>query len=113
MLKRYNRLTKRGSFAYVYNKGQSQSAKLLRFCYVKNKKGVKIGFTINNKIGKAVVRNKIKRQMRAIMIPLIKDIKPVQAVFVAKEGISLLSYSQLNKLMLDLLIKSKLYEKSN
>lgn len=65
MLKKPNRLTKRGSFAYVYRNGSRRSERALTLMFVNSKGGVRAGFSVPNKVGKAVVRNTLKRRLRA------------------------------------------------
>ena len=110
MLSKKYRLTKNGSFSYLYAHGVRVPAKLIKLNFVLNKSGVKIGFSVNNKIGKAVVRNKVKRRMRAIMRRYIDRIKPCQAVFIASVGGDQLSYASLCKQMHKCLVKAELLD---
>lgn len=107
MLAKKYRLTKRGSFTYVYNKGEKKFDSLVGLVFVKSK-ARKIGFSVPNKIGKAVVRNKLKRRMRAIIREKLSNIIPVQAVFTLKEGSDKLEYRDLKKVVCKLLIRAKL-----
>lgn len=95
MLPQKFRLTKNGSFNYLYSHGLRASDKRVRLCFIKSKSSVRIGFSVSNKIGKAVVRNKVKRRMRAIIRTLLPDIKPCQAVFIAAVGVAELDYTEL------------------
>ncbi|MDR0425877.1 MAG: ribonuclease P protein component [Clostridiales bacterium] len=81
MLKKQNRLTKKGSFAYVYGKGRAVRTKTVTLVFVTAKSGMRIGFSVSNKAGNAVSRNKIKRRMRAIIREMPGAVKPCQAVF--------------------------------
>ena len=57
---------------------------------------VKIGFAVSNRIGKAVVRNLVKRRLRAILRENLHLIKVKgQIVFVAKEGIETMEYREI------------------
>lgn len=52
-------------FRIVYNKGKSYANKYLVMFYMKNNLGFnRVGFSVSKKLGKAVVRNKIKRRMK-------------------------------------------------
>ena len=67
MEKRY-RLRKNYQFNYVYKNGKTVSDGRLTVVYCKNKNGrPKIGFSIGKKYGKAVKRNRIKRQLKEII----------------------------------------------
>jgi len=107
MLPKLNRLTKRGSFTFLYNKGERKSLPLVGLVFIKSK-AKKIGFSVPNKVGKAVVRNKIKRQMRAIVRELLPRISPCQAVFTLKAGADKLGHSEFKKSVENLLRRSNL-----
>lgn len=52
-------------FRKVYDKGKSFANKYLVMFYKKNDLGFnRVGFSVSKKLGKAVVRNKIKRRMK-------------------------------------------------
>lgn len=108
MLAKKYRLTKNGSFTYLYAHGQRAAGKLVKLNYVKSKSGVKIGFSVSNKIGHAVVRNLVKRRMRAVIAEVIGRISPCQAVFIAQVGIDKLGYEDIKKQMTACLVKSGL-----
>jgi len=64
-MQRKYRLKKNYQFKYIYNKGKSVSCSDLVLYYAKNNtKRIKIGFSVSKKIGKATVRNQIKRRLR-------------------------------------------------
>lgn len=111
MLAKKYRLTKNGSFTYLYSHGLRASGKAVRLSFVKSKNGIKIGFSVSNKIGKAVVRNKVKRRMRAIASEVLPRLNSCQAVFIALTGVDELSYDELKAQMLALLDKAGLIRK--
>ena len=108
MLSKKFRLTKNGSFSYLYSKGQKVSAKRMKFSYAPLKNGIKVGFSVNNKIGKAVVRNLVKRRMRAIVAEFLPRLKPCQAVFIAYRGIDELNFNELREQMIRCFVQSRL-----
>ncbi|MEI7452253.1 MAG: ribonuclease P protein component [Candidatus Falkowbacteria bacterium] len=67
MLKRENRLTKNNDFDAVFKKGRSCYSKILSVKYLPNSlEENRFGILVGTKISKkAVIRNKIKRQIRA------------------------------------------------
>lgn len=113
MLKSENRLRKRKEFSYIYRKGESFSNRYVSlFCSQTPKRVLKIGFSVSKKIGKAYVRNKLKRQMRAILREFVPNMQDnIAYVFVAKTGIESLSFTELKDCILAVLGKSGKLEK--
>ncbi len=109
MLTKSHRLTKNGSYAFVYKKGVAVHAKEMTLLYVANSNAsVRVGFLVNNKVGKAVVRNKLKRRMRAFVATQIPLMRGSQCVFIVKPAAALLSYESLCAQMERLLRKAAL-----
>ena len=85
MLNAKNRLRKRKEFGYIYKKGTKIYGQHLCIFFVPSKiSAPKIGISVANKVGHAVVRNKLKRQIRHIMrefVPAIKNINLVIMVY--------------------------------
>nr|WP_248484910.1 ribonuclease P protein component [Tepidibacter aestuarii] len=60
-----NGIKKDSDFRKVYKTGKSFANRLLVMYVVKNNLDInRVGFSVSKKIGKAVVRNKVKRRMR-------------------------------------------------
>lgn len=112
MLEKRNRLTKRGSFNYVYKRGVCKSSGELKLTYVLSRAGApKIGISVPNAVGNAVVRNKIRRRIRAALRGYVGNIKPAQIVVSARKGAHELTYAQICDKLNEMLINSELYEK--
>lgn len=78
MLPAPNRLRRRQDFAKVYAKGDRYSGRYLRLrIYASNLEvASQIGIVISKKVSKsAVIRNRIKRQLRAICRQLLSQLK--------------------------------------
>jgi ribonuclease P protein component len=109
MLSKTHRLSKNGSFNYVYRNGTPVYGKDLTLLFVPSSSdSVRVGFSVNNKIGKAVVRNKLKRRLRAIVGKYIPLMRGSQCVFVAKKGLTELSFDELADLVAKLILKAGL-----
>ena len=69
MLKKINRLTNQKDFDKVYKNGKSSFDKIIGVKAVNNNRNnTRIGVVVSSKINKkAVVRNKIKRQIRSVI----------------------------------------------
>ena len=108
MLSKRNRLTKRGSFTYVYKKGKVVKNQFFVFYYLSST-GLRAGFSVNNKIGKAVKRNKIKRRMRAAFRTMIPQIKASgQMIFLCRNAIISATYEEILHEMTNVLRKAEL-----
>ena len=103
MLSSINRLRKRKEFAYLYNNGTAKHSAHLTLVFLPTKnRPLKIGFSISKKIGKAHIRNLIKRRLRAIVrecIPTLPD--NYNMVFIARAGVTDINFAELkNEVML-------------
>ena len=80
-MKSIYRLKKNYQYNYVYKHASSVSDKyfVMLYCENKNKPTVrqtKVGFSVSKKYGKAVARNRIRRQLKAAVstfMPSVKD----------------------------------------
>ncbi len=67
-MKKVNRLLKNRDFTKIIKNGNKYHTQSLSFYYTKNQNNFRIGVTISKKVSKlAVIRNKIKRQIIAIL----------------------------------------------
>lgn len=108
MLAKKYRLTKHGSFNYVYRHGNVCRSGPITLTACRGGKGVKIGFSVPNKIGKATVRNKLKRRMRALMSEKTDLLLPSQIVISAGKGANEKTYRELESALNGLIKKSGL-----
>ena len=105
MLKAENRLRKRQDFHRVYKRGYSfVAAGMVLYIRKTNRQGFRIGFSVSKKIGKAVVRNKVKRRLRE----LVKSnefycLAGYDYVFIARPAILYLPYEKQSEQMCHLL----------
>lgn len=80
---RDKRLKKESDFKEVFNKGKRVYSRSLALLYIK-KDSLKIGIAVSKKHGSAVKRNRIKRLIRASLIPYIGNLKDYYIVFMPK-----------------------------
>jgi len=107
MLSKQYRLTKQGSFRYVYNNGQKKQNLAFRLFFVLGK-SLKVGIVISKKLGKANKRNLLKRRIRAIFRENIQSIKKAQIVLSVKEEAADMPFEKLREEVLGVLRKSNL-----
>ena len=61
------RLTKASDFAVVYRQGRSWSNRLLALRGMENgRETTRYGFSVSKRVGKAVVRNRVRRRLREV-----------------------------------------------
>ncbi len=107
MLDKSHRLNKHGSFAFVYRNGKRLSDTDLVLFYTPAKTA-RVGFSVSNKVGKAVVRNKVKRRLRASVAAMMWRIKGCQAVVSANSSAASKEFSELDEEVLRLFTRAGL-----
>lgn len=89
-MKAIYRLKRGREFAYAYKRGKSVACRNLVLVYVRTGSGtLKAGFSVSKKVGKSVVRNKVKRRLREAfskLLPLLRQ--DYNYVFIARKGIA-------------------------
>ena len=85
-MKVLNRIKKNVEFNKVIEEGQLIKSDSLTLYFLENSLGyTRIGISIPKKSGKAVVRNKMKRQIRAIIASDIKLNKSFDCILIARK----------------------------
>ncbi len=109
MQKRY-RLTNKRVFRYLYSHGKSVANRHMVLIYAPSKYPLRVGFVVSKKIGKAVVRNKVRRRMRESFRSVVERVQPkTNYILLARAGIDRLEYRQLRDSMLRLLGQAGLW----
>jgi ribonuclease P protein component len=102
---RRERLTRTREYESVYRKGAKRVGREF-VCYVARQagQGRKIGLAVSRKVGKAVVRNRIKRYLRQIYRTHRAEIsEDIQVVFVARPAATELGYYECERAICRLL----------
>jgi len=98
-------LQKSDDFSNIISTGQKIKNKYFSLYYKESNK-VHYGITVPKKIGHAVIRNKLKRQLKNIIIQNEKTIQDsYNYVIIVKETSLTLDYEGLNKNLLELMKK--------
>ena len=110
MLTKKFRLRKRTEFAYSFKHGRTHHGSLVNVAVFKRTdRLLRIGFSVNKKIGKAVVRNKVRRQMQAIVRENLGEIVVGHnLIFMARPGIETKDFNDIKQALLLALDKAGL-----
>lgn len=102
-------------FDFIHKHGKSIADKNLVLVFAPTKFNLKVGFSVSKKLGKAVVRNKIKRRLRESFRKYIPFLNPhFNYVIIARQGAQLRNYCELRDSLLYLLMKANLvFDKEN
>lgn len=98
-MKSENRLRKRKHFNYIYKNGEAASTAFVKIVFLKTRfQPFKVGFSVSRKIGKSVIRNKVKRRMKEAFFELTQLVnKNYNYIVVAKQGIENLDYQKIKQ----------------
>lgn len=109
-MQRKYRLKGQKCFSFLFSKGKSRNNKALVLIYAPSKfETPRVGFVVSKKIGKAVVRNKVRRRLREAFRSLIPGVKPfTNYVIIARSGIEKLDFNKIKASLQDALNKEGL-----
>ena len=105
-------LKKSKDFKRVYRRGKSYATKyLVLYKLKKSSNKNRYGFSISKKVGKAVVRNKLKRRLKEIIRELegINLPQGFDFVFIARKPVTNLDYHKIKNNVITLFKKAGLW----
>lgn len=102
-------------FTNIINQNKKYSNQYFSVYIAKNNLNIyRFGISIPKKIGKAVVRNRLKRQLKTILRQKINYYKPIDYVIIVKKSLLQLNYQEKTSNLFSLLFKiSKEFEDEN
>jgi len=106
-----NRLKDRADFSAVRERGQRWRSDLLILNALRRAPDdpARFGFVVSRRIGKAVVRNRVKRRLRAAIRRHVADItRGYDVVLIARPGIGEASFAAIAETVAGLLRQSRL-----
>ncbi|MDD6771349.1 MAG: ribonuclease P protein component [Inconstantimicrobium porci] len=118
----WDKLRKNAQFRTVYRRGKSLSNDKLVLYVFKNRRNRdekgnlynKVGFSISKKVGKSVVRSRVKRLMReSFRLNYEKIEEGYDFVFIARMSINDKSFFEVEKSMMNLFKKAGLIKDEN
>lgn len=90
-----NRVKKHDEFQKPINEGKFEKSSTLNLYYLKNDLGyARVGISVPTKAGNAVVRNKIKRQIRAVLSKELDMNKGFDYIFIARRSYDITNFNQ-------------------
>jgi ribonuclease P protein component len=114
-MERKYRLRLNADFQRVRQKGRSWANHLMVLCVLPNDlEHSRFGFAASKRIGKAVVRNRVRRRMReAVRLRRHLIAEGWDMVFIARSAIHYANFDQISRAVQDLINRANLCELSN
>jgi ribonuclease P protein component len=95
-MRAYSALRRRADFARVARRGQRRSTKFLTCVVAEGRDSTRIGLTVSGQVGGAVVRNRVRRRLKAILDGYAFALAPARdIVFIARSGAGSLGFAEL------------------
>ena len=114
MKKRF-RVKKEKDFSAIFKEGKSfANRKFVIYRLENDEQHFRVGLSVSKKLGNAVTRNQIKRRIRHILIEYKNQlVENVDFVVIARKGVEILDYAEMEKNLLHVLKLSKIYQEGN
>ncbi|MDD3822085.1 MAG: ribonuclease P protein component [Bacilli bacterium] len=109
-MKQKNRIKNNNTFVSIITNHKPIINNYYLLFYVKNNLSeCRFGISVGKRIKKAVTRNKIKRQIRAVLRETMEKIKiPVDVIIIVRPGIEKLSFQDKKENLMSIMKRAKL-----
>lgn len=106
------RIKKNIDFRIAYRKGKSYSNSLLvLYVYKSKSKDSRIGISVSKKVGKSVIRSRVKRLIgESYRLNVQKIISGYDLVFIARVSAKGKSYKEIESALINLLMKAGIFK---
>ncbi len=114
-MERKYRLRLNADFQRVRKTGRSWANQLMVLCALPNNlEHSRFGFAASKRIGKAVVRNRVRRRMReAVRLRRASVVEGWDMIFIARSAIAVTTYTEIARAAEDLLKRANLFKSLN
>ena len=114
-LRKSFRVKKEKDFNAIFQEGKSvANRKFVIYRLENNETHFRVGLSVSKKLGNAVTRNQIKRRIRHVLIQNSNQlVDNVDFVVIARKGVELLEYAEIEKNLLHVLRLAKIYQEGN
>jgi len=110
-MQKENRLQKNEYFQVVFKKGESTANRQLAIYFLKNEEvsSFRLGISVSKKVGRAVERNRLKRQLKEIVRSHKEEIQPgYDFILIVRKPAVDMDYHELDGSVLHLLRRARL-----
>ena len=114
-LRKSFRVKKEKDFNAIFQEGKSvANRKFVVYRLENSEQHFRVGLSVSKKLGNAVTRNQIKRRIRHVLIQNSNQlVDNVDFVVIARKGVELLEYAEIEKNLLHVLRLAKIYQEGN
>ncbi|MGT2744699.1 ribonuclease P protein component [Streptococcus phocae subsp. phocae] len=111
-MKKTYRVKREQDFRAIFKAGKSTAnRKFVIYHLEKEQKHFRVGISVGKKIGNAVTRNAVKRQIRHVLLALGDHLKPEDFVIIARKGVETLTFQEITQNLHHVLKLATLLEK--
>ena len=114
-MKKSFRVKREKDFKAIFKEGTSFANRKFVVYQLENQKShFRVGLSVSKKLGNAVTRNQIKRRIRHILLSVREHLADnFDFVVIARKGVEILDYAEMEKNLLHVLKLSKIYQEGN